>query len=97
MKNIDVMTESAIFPDQCRAARALLNWSQADLAERAKVAKQTLADFERGARTPYARTLADIRAALEGAGIEFIAPNGGGAGVRWRDNPAKLAPSGAGE
>ncbi|WP_042693635.1 helix-turn-helix domain-containing protein [Azospirillum sp. B506] len=82
------MTESVIFPDQCRAARALLNWSQADLAERAKVAKQTLADFERGARTPYARTLADIRAALEGAGIQFIAPNGGGAGVRWRENPA---------
>ncbi|WP_377810864.1 helix-turn-helix transcriptional regulator [Azospirillum sp. A29] len=91
------MPENAIFPDQCRAARALLNWSQADLAERAKVAKQTLADFERGARTPYARTLADIRAALEGAGIQFIAANGGGAGVRWRENPAKPASSGAGE
>ncbi len=89
IKNIDVMIKNTILPDQCRAARALLNWSQADLAERAKVAKQTLADFERGARTPYARTLVDIRAALEAAGIEFIAPNGGGAGVRWRENPAK--------
>lgn len=62
----------------------MLGWSQADLAEAAKVAKQTLADFERGARQPYDRTLADIRKALEAAGIEFIPENGGGAGVRLK-------------
>ena len=67
-------------PEQCRAARAFLNWSQAELAERAGVAKQTLADFERGARTPYPRTLADIKKALEAEGIEFM--NGGAPGVR---------------
>lgn len=54
----------------------MLSLSQAELAERAKVAKQTLADFERGARTPYPRTLADIRASLEEAGVQFIEPNG---------------------
>jgi len=67
---------------QCRAARALLNWTQASLAEKASVAKQTLTDFERGARQPYPRTLADIKAALESAGVEFT--NGDAPGVRMR-------------
>jgi transcriptional regulator with XRE-family HTH domain len=67
-------------PAQCRAARALLNWSQADLAKNSKVATKTIADFEREERNPYDRTLADIRATLEKAGIEFT--NGGAPGVR---------------
>jgi DNA-binding XRE family transcriptional regulator len=71
-------------PPQCRAARALLNWSQADLEAAAAVAKKTIADFEREARAPYPRTLAAIRSVLEAAGVEFIAENGGGAGVRLR-------------
>ncbi len=69
---------------QCKGARAMLGWSQDDLAKAAKVAKQTLADFERGARSPYERTLADILRALESAGVEFIEENGGGPGVRLR-------------
>lgn len=75
---------TTIMPEQCRAARAMLGWSQVELAQRAKVAKQTLADFERGARKPYARTLDDIRSILESAGVEFIPENGGGEGVRFR-------------
>lgn len=71
-------------PAQCRAARAMLNWSQADLERAAAVAKKTIADFERDARSPYDRTLVAIRAALEAAGVEFIDENGGGAGVRLR-------------
>ena len=59
-------------PAQCRAARAMLGWSQDKLSEEAKVAKQTLADFERGARNPYARTLADIEKTLEAAGVGLI-------------------------
>ncbi len=74
--------KSTLSPAQCRAARALLGWSQAVLAENALVAKQTLADFERGARRPYPRTLADIRAALEVAGVEFT--NGDAPGVRLK-------------
>lgn len=73
-----------ITPSQCRAARALLEWSQQDLASRSKVARKTLADFEGGKSTPYARTLDDIRDALVAAGIEFIPENGGGVGVRFR-------------
>ncbi|MCH2396339.1 MAG: XRE family transcriptional regulator [Oceanibaculum sp.] len=52
----------------------------------AGVAKQTLADFERGARTPYARTLDDVVNALEKAGIQFLpAGDDHGEGVRFRD------------
>jgi len=69
-------------PEQCRAARALLAWSQDDLSAKAKVAKKTLQLFELGQRQPYARTLGALRAALEKAGVEFIAENGGGPGVR---------------
>lgn len=70
---------------QCRAARALLRWSQSDLAEKAEVGKQTLADFEREAREPYDRTLADIVSTLEEAGVEFIGTGDGqGVGVRFK-------------
>ena len=72
-----------IISAQCRAARALLNWSRKDLAEAAKVAERTIVDFERGARTPYDRTLRDICEAIEAAGVVLIAENGGGAGVRF--------------
>lgn len=71
-----------ITTEQCRAARALLGWSQTNLAEAASTATKTIADFERGARIPYERTLQDLKDALEKAGIEFIPENGGGAGVR---------------
>ena len=71
-------------PAQCRAARALLNWSQEQLAGAATVSVTTLRNYERGATTPVTNNLAAIRAALEAAGVEFIAENGGGAGVRLR-------------
>lgn len=72
----------SVLPAQIRAGRALVNWSQNDLVAASKVAKKTIADFEREARQPYARTLAAIRTALETAGVEFIEENGGGPGVR---------------
>ena len=71
-------------PNLCRAARALLGWSQDQLAEASTVATKTIADFERQARTPYTRTLRDVRFALENAGIVFIDANGGGPGVRLK-------------
>lgn len=66
MQDIRVAT-----PAQCRAARALLNWTQAVLAERAGVARKTIADFELATRTLHIRTRRDITATLETAGIEF--------------------------
>jgi transcriptional regulator with XRE-family HTH domain len=77
------VTEKMSFtPAQCRAARALLGWSQAELSDASKVATKTIADFEREDRTPYERTLADIREAFEIAAIEFT--NGENPGVRRR-------------
>ena len=65
-------------------ARAGIGWGVRELATAASVAGSTLVDFEAGRRQPHPRTLAAIRTALETAGVEFIAENGGGAGVRLR-------------
>lgn len=73
-----------ISPEQCRAARALLGWSQDELTASSGVSKKTIADFERGERMPYERTLRDLRAALESAGVVFIPENGEGRGVRLK-------------
>jgi transcriptional regulator with XRE-family HTH domain len=81
--------KNALTPEQCRGARAMLGWSRDDLAEKAKVGVATLADFEAGKRSPYPRTLADIRGTLEAAGVDFIAENGGGPGVRLAKRKAK--------
>ncbi|MBB2205547.1 helix-turn-helix transcriptional regulator [Gluconacetobacter takamatsuzukensis] len=75
---------SAIIPEQCLGARAMLRLKRDDLAKAAQVAVATLADFETGRRAPHPRTIEAIRTALESAGVEFIAENGGGAGVRLR-------------
>ena len=62
----------------------MLQMSQVDLATAVGVSKQTIIDFERGARTPHNKNLLLIQGALEAAGIEFIPENGGGPGVRLR-------------
>lgn len=72
-------------PAQCRAARALVAMSQDGLAAVSKVAKRTIASFEKGDRRPYDRTNDAIREALEAEGVQFIDENGGGAGVRLRE------------
>ncbi len=77
-----------ISPQQCRGARAMLGWTQGQLAEASQVAKKTIADFEREASAPRPRTVAALRSTLETGGVEFIEPNGGGPGVRLRENPA---------
>jgi len=69
-------------PEQSRAARGLLDWSQQALADKAGVGLSTVRDFEKGRRQPIPANLTAIRTALEAAGAEFIPENGGGAGVR---------------
>jgi transcriptional regulator with XRE-family HTH domain len=77
------MTLSA---SQCRAARGVLNWSQSKLCEEAKVGRATLTEFENERREPYERTLRDIRAAFEAAGVQFVSQGdeAGGDGVVLR-------------
>src|SRR5277367_6642606 len=66
------MSDTPFTPAACRAGRALLGLSQAELAERAGVARLTVADFERSVRTPTPSTLSAIRTALETAGVDFL-------------------------
>jgi len=65
------MIEDEFSPRQSRAARALLGWSQQDLAKNAGVGVSTVADFERGQRTPTKDNADAMRTALEKAGITF--------------------------
>ena len=71
---------------QVKAARALLGWSQGDLAQCSGVSEPTIARLEcaggeLGGRTG---TGEKIRKAIENAGVEFIDENGTGEGVRFR-------------
>jgi transcriptional regulator with XRE-family HTH domain len=78
-----------ITPAQCRAARGLLDWTQQELADAARVGVATVRLFEgSGAESRHA-TLAVLRQAFEVAGIEFIDENGGGPGVRLRKSPKR--------
>lgn len=92
-------TPADLSPKHVRAARALLAWSQRELAKAAGVATSTVADFERGHRTPVANNAQAMRRALEGEGVRFLvtgavigppvppfAPSGRpGAPIRWVD------------
>jgi transcriptional regulator with XRE-family HTH domain len=77
-----------ITPDQCRAARGLLRWSQEHLARMATVNHRTVVTFEKGTRAPIPNNVNAIQRALEIGGAEFTAEVEGvcGAGVRmcWR-------------
>jgi ribosome-binding protein aMBF1 (putative translation factor) len=59
-------------PEQCRAARAWLDWSQFELAAKAQVSASTIRDFEAGRRIPHINNLAAIRRVFEDAGISPI-------------------------
>lgn len=72
-------------PAQCRAGRALVQLTQKQLADAASVGLVTVRQFEAGRTEPIRATLAAIQRALEAAGVEFIAKNGGGPGVRLRN------------
>jgi transcriptional regulator with XRE-family HTH domain len=72
---------------QIRAARALVRWTAADLANLASVGVSTIrrAEAEDGLPPITAANLKLIRIAFEDAGIEFISRNGGGVGVRFKN------------
>jgi transcriptional regulator with XRE-family HTH domain len=72
-----------VTPGQCRAARALADISQAQLAGIAVVPRAIIEEFEAGVATPSEDDLAAMRRALEWADVEFT--NGEGPGVRLRD------------
>lgn len=84
-----------IHPSQCRAARALLNWTQADLAERTSISAVSIRAFERGGEMRESN-LRLIRLTFEAAGVTF--QNDGeaadsGIGVRLTGNSNLSNPS----
>jgi predicted transcriptional regulator len=76
---------------QIKAARALLAWSQGDLAEASGISEPTVARLESvdGPIGGRPNTSEKLSKALEKAGVEFIAENGGGAGVRLKKKTNK--------
>ena|SRR5436190_1354446 len=81
---------TALTAAQCRAGRALIEWSQAQLSQSAAIDVQTIADFEKRFRSVDETTRRRLRATLEAAGVVFISENGGGAGVRLKFNRAEV-------
>lgn len=59
-------------PEQSRAARGWLGWTQEDLAARAHVALSTVRDFEKGRRVPIKNNLDAIRLSFEMAGVTLV-------------------------
>ena len=64
--------DGGLTPEQCRAARAWLGWSQQDLADKAPVALSTVKDFESGRRRPVRNNLAAMIKTFADAGIVFL-------------------------
>ena len=76
--------------EQCRAARALLDWTQDDLAAHAEVSRSTVRGFENGQHELHRGSAAVIRGALEAAGVILIDPDEeAGPGVRLRGDHAR--------
>lgn len=78
------MTQLFITSAQCRMARALLNWSQPELAERCDLSVMTVSKFEKEGLDyrPEARTLEKIASVLSNKGLEFTS----GDGVKKKEN-----------
>jgi len=73
-----------ITPEQVKAARLLLGWPRVRLAARVNAGEGAIRRYEDGRGIAKKLNLTTVRSALELVGVEFIAENGGGAGVRLR-------------
>jgi transcriptional regulator with XRE-family HTH domain len=80
-----------ITPAQIRAARALLGWTQAELAAAAGIGVVAVKLFEGGRSDPRSSTVAKIEHALDAAGIIFFDAGenrDGGPGLRLKRSSA---------
>ena len=71
---------------QCRAARALLEWTEVQLADAASADIEVIKHLEARFRRPSTADQRQIRKALEDGGVVFIGENGGGVGARLKFN-----------
>jgi transcriptional regulator with XRE-family HTH domain len=69
----EIMSKIVVVPAQIRAARAMLEWSQDDLAANSGVSLTTVRDVESQRRPLDTSAAAEILRALENAGVIFIA------------------------
>lgn len=58
-------------PEQSRAARGWLSWSQAELADRAGLSLSAVRDFEKGRHVPIRNNLAAMLRSFESAGLRM--------------------------
>jgi len=73
-----------ITPHLCKAARALLEWTQADLAEKAGVPIDTVSRFEQGKSDTRGKAMIAMEKAIRHAGIKLLQPeHGEGEGLRY--------------
>lgn len=73
-----------IFPEQCRAARGLLNWSQENLALAAGISRSTIKDFEAQRHCLQRASEKLLVETFEIAGVELLFDDTGGRGVRFK-------------
>lgn len=71
-----------LLPEQCRAARGLLNWTQEHLATVAGVSRSTIKDFECNRHAIHRATETLLIRAFEQGGVRLIPAQGEGPGVR---------------
>ena len=69
---------------QIRAARALLGWSQQQLADKAIVSLNAVARLEKGTVDSRISTVQAVQKALVKAGVEFLDADQKGEGVRLK-------------
>ncbi|MCB4803712.1 helix-turn-helix transcriptional regulator [Methylobacterium brachiatum] len=75
------MTLINIQPEQVRAARAMLGWSQDDLAARIGLSRRSLINYEHGIHSAKEETLKKMASIFREAGIEFTRTASGAIGL----------------
>jgi transcriptional regulator with XRE-family HTH domain len=73
-----------LWPEQCRAARGLLNWSQEHLASVAGVSRSTIKDFECHRHVLHRATAELLIKAFEHGGVRLLAADDEGPGARLK-------------
>ena len=86
MGDRSLLSTPIIAAAQCRAARALLECTEAQLAQAARLDVEVIKLLEARFRRPTIEQQLQIRKALEDGGVVFIAENGGGVGARLKFN-----------
>lgn len=73
-----------ITANQLRSARALLNWTQQDLAKRSGVSEDSIREIESGKAEPRKNTLHALIRAIDDAGVNFIMGDSPGVKFKFR-------------